>query len=64
MLQDQEVYLGIREAADRLGVSLATIRRMTARGQLRYYRFSSLGHRRFRLDDIEAARRDRFGLAA
>lgn len=62
--KETDEYLGIREAAERLGVSLATIRRMTARGDLRFYRFSALGHRRFRLSDVEEARRRRFGEAA
>lgn len=62
--QENEVFVGIREAAERLGVSLATIRRMTSRGDLRFYRFSSLGHRRFRMQDVEDARKVRYNIAA
>lgn len=45
-------FVGIDEAARFLGVSQATIRRMTAANKLRCYRFSRMGHRRFRKSDL------------
>lgn len=45
-------FVGIDEAARFLGVSQATIRRMTASSRLRCYRFSRMGHRRFRKSDL------------
>jgi len=43
-----------REAANRLGVSQATVLRAVARGTLRPARTTPGGHHRFRLDQIEA----------
>jgi len=45
-------FVGIDEAAKFLGVSQATIRRMTASSRLKCYRFSRMGHRRFRKSDL------------
>lgn len=45
-------FVGIDEAARYLGVSQATIRRMTASNRLKCYRFSRMGHRRFRKSDL------------
>jgi excisionase family DNA binding protein len=45
-------FVGIDEAAKFLGVSQATIRRMTASNRLKCYRFSRMGHRRFRKSDL------------
>lgn len=45
-------FVGIDEAAQFLGVSQATIRRMTASNRLKCYRFSKMGHRRFRKSDL------------
>ena len=43
-----------REAANRLGVSQATVLRAVARGTLKPSRTTPGGHHRFRLDEIEA----------
>ena len=48
-------FVGIDEAAKFLGVSQATIRRMTASNGLLCYRFSRMGHRRFRKSDLLSA---------
>ena len=48
----EDGFVGIDEAARFLGVSQATIRRMTAASKLRCYRFSKMGHRRFRKSDL------------
>lgn len=45
-------FIGIDEAAKFLGVSQATIRRMTSSNRLKCYRFSRMGHRRFRKTDL------------
>lgn len=51
----KEGFVGIDEAARYLGVSQATIRRMTASSRLKCYRFSRMGHRRFRKSDLVSA---------
>lgn len=55
-------FVGIDEAAKFLGVSQATIRRMTAANRIKCYRFSRLGHRRFRKSDLLEAFQERHGL--
>ncbi len=52
-------FVGIDEAARYLGVSQATIRRMTSGNRLKCYRFSRMGHRRFRKSDLVNAFSDR-----
>lgn len=48
----EDGFIGIDEAAKFLGVSQATIRRMTSSNRLKCYRFSRMGHRRFRKVDL------------
>lgn len=54
-LDMDDSFVGIDEAAKFLGVSQATIRRMTASNRLQCYRFSRMGHRRFRKSDLVTA---------
>jgi len=53
-MQEMDTFVGIQEAAQILGVSPATIRRLTARNALPTYRWSRMGHRRFRRRDLTA----------
>lgn len=53
--QGPDGFIGIDEAAKFLGVSQATIRRMTSANKLKCYRFSRMGHRRFRRKDLVEA---------
>lgn len=58
----EDGFVGIDEAAKFLGVSQATIRRMTAANRIKCYRFSRLGHRRFRKSDLLEAFQERHGM--
>lgn len=51
-----ERMLSIREAARLLGVSTATLRRFSNRGELACSRIGERGHRRFRKGDVLALR--------
>lgn len=53
-MTELDTFVGIQEAAEILGVSPATIRRLTARNALPSYRWSPMGHRRFRKRDLNA----------
>lgn len=53
-MEEMDTFVGIQEAAEILGVSAATIRRLTARNVLPTYRWSRMGHRRFRRRDLVA----------
>ena len=53
-MEEMDTFVGIQEAAEILGVSAATIRRLTARNALPTYRWSRMGHRRFRRRDLVA----------
>lgn len=53
-MAELDTFVGIQEAAQILGVSPATIRRLTARNALPTYRWSRMGHRRFRKRDLHA----------
>jgi excisionase family DNA binding protein len=46
--------LNLQDAADMLGVSKVTLRRMTERGEIPCYRIGTRQDRRFRLGDLSA----------
>jgi hypothetical protein len=53
------VELTVVQVAHILECDASTVRRMTARGQLRCQRTTPKGHRRYRLDDVLSALRNR-----
>jgi excisionase family DNA binding protein len=50
--QEFERMLTVSEAAQLLGVSTSTVRRLTRMGCLRSYRIGPGGHRRFKKKDV------------